>query len=138
MTTLGFRLTRLLTSRCNIYREDSGSGPNSSTKKRADQPGYSLVASNVPFMYDPTLNEDNAGPIGRIKARGVFTEDNAVMPVGTDVKSGDYIKDITADANGGTVSRVMGRPRLLPGAPGRPVDSLTLRLMEDEEPPTLG
>lgn len=133
MAELGFRLSRLLTSRCNIYRASSTVG---SDKKRGE-PTWSLIASNVPFFFAATENDDDPTGMGRMKRRTALTEDDAVFEVSVDLRSGDLIKDVTANANGGSISRVMGDPRKVPGTTGRPVNSQFAKLFSEPNPPTL-
>ena len=134
MAALGFRLSHLLTSTCSIYRRSDAI--DGVTKKRGE-PSWTLVASGVPYFLATTQNDDDPTGAGRMKRRTALTEDDSVFHISADVRSGDLIKDTTADANGGTVSRVMGDPRKVPGTAWRPVESQFVKLFEEPDPPVL-
>jgi hypothetical protein len=130
---LNRRQSRVMVHRCNIYRATRS---KSATTGEVTETGWRLVAEDVPCRYVYTQNDDDPQRIGRLKRRTALTEDQLHVPLGTDLRSQDYVRDVTSGSeNEGTVHRVMGAPRKLTGFERRTVNKAVAMLFEEEKPP---
>lgn len=128
---LNRRQQRVMVHRCNIYRAS-----RTISAGVVSDHAWALVAADVPCRYVYTQNDDDPQHVGRLKRRTALTEDQLHVPLGTDLRSQDYVRDVTPGSeNEGTVHRVMGAPRKLTGFDRRPVNKAVAMLFEEEKPP---
>lgn len=132
---LNFRQQQLFRSLLSIYRADARTENPTSGEVSDDH--YSLVVANVPCFYDYTQNDDDAVPgLGRVKRRSALTEDAIHMEVTADIRSQDYVRDVTPGSpNFGTVHRIEGEPRKIPDQGGRHFNGLIVQAMDEPHVP---
>lgn len=134
------RQKRLYTHLCNVYSVSSSI--DATTKKRsADTP--TLIASNVPCLYDYTQNFSDGTEIGRLKRASVLTTDSVHMEANVEVKDGYYIKNVSLLPDGsnsplyGQIHRVQGDPFIVPSSGHRQANYQELEINTLEHPVTL-
>lgn len=128
---LNQRQERAYVRRFKVYRSASVVDPV--TKKRT--PGAWAFVGEYRGLYGYTQNDDDAGPLGRVKRRSALTEDKLECEVSVPLLSQDMVVDTSLNldgshgANYGVVHRVMGEPRLMPDEGQMRLNYLTVQLM---------